>query len=125
MGKIKNNYHSAFRIPHSAFHNPVLFVGAGPGDPELITVKGRNALREADLVIYTGSLVPKGLLKWTKPETKILNSASMHLEEIINEIENAFAEGKHVVRFIPGIPVYTVLFLNRWRSFKSDQSPIK
>jgi precorrin-4/cobalt-precorrin-4 C11-methyltransferase len=111
MAKIKNNYHSAIRNPQSDFENPVLFVGAGPGDPELITVKGKNALREADLVIYAGSLIPKGLLKWTKPETKILNSASMHLEEIINEIEKAFAEGKQVVRLHTGDPsLYSAIF---------------
>ncbi|MEA3421752.1 MAG: SAM-dependent methyltransferase, partial [Acidobacteriota bacterium] len=62
--------------------HPVIFAGAGPGDPELITVKGQRALADADLVIYAGSLVPEAVLKWTKPETKVLNSASMNLEEI-------------------------------------------
>jgi precorrin-4/cobalt-precorrin-4 C11-methyltransferase len=95
---------SAFRIPHSAFHNPVLFVGAGPGDPELITVKGQRALMKADVVIYAGSLVPRELLTWTKPQAETINSASMHLDEIVNEIENAVAEGKQVVRLHTGDP---------------------
>nr|MBL0707657.1 precorrin-4 C(11)-methyltransferase [Sulfurimonas sp.] len=44
----------------------IKFVGAGPGDPELITVKGQRALMEADVVLYTGSLVPRELLTWCK-----------------------------------------------------------
>ncbi len=47
--------------------NPIIFCGAGPGDPDLITVKGQQALSHADLVVYAGSLVPEALLKWTRP----------------------------------------------------------
>jgi len=86
--------HSAFRIPTSDFNNPVLFVGAGPGDPELITVKGQKALKEADVVIYAGSLVPEELLQWTRGGIRKISSASMHLEEIITEIQTAYADGK-------------------------------
>jgi precorrin-4 C11-methyltransferase len=102
----------------SAIHNqdepvrhPVIFAGAGPGDPELITVKGQQALADADLVIYAGSLVPETVLKWTKPETRVLNSASMHLEEIIDEIEKAYKKGKQVVRLHTGDPsLYGAIF---------------
>ncbi|HUV50874.1 MAG TPA: precorrin-4 C(11)-methyltransferase [Anaerolineae bacterium] len=91
--------------------HPVIFAGAGPGDPELITVKGQRALADADLVIYAGSLVPEAVLKWTKPETRVLNSASMHLEEIIDEIEKAYKKGKHVVRLHAGDPsLYGAIF---------------
>jgi precorrin-4/cobalt-precorrin-4 C11-methyltransferase len=90
--------------PKSKIDNPVVFVGAGPGDPELITVKGKNALEEADLVIYAGSLVPEAILKWTRPETQRINSASMHLDAIIAEIEAAFRAGKRVVRLHTGDP---------------------
>jgi precorrin-4 C11-methyltransferase len=90
---------------------PVIFAGAGPGDPELITVKGQQALADADLVIYAGSLVPETVLKWTKPETRVLNSASMHLEEIIDEIEKAYKKGKQVVRLHTGDPsLYGAIF---------------
>ena len=85
---------STFRIPNSEFDNPVLFVGAGPGDPELITVKGQKALMEADLVIYAGSLVPEALLQWTRSDIRTLSSASMHLEEIVSEIRAAHADGQ-------------------------------
>ena len=99
------------RNPQSAIRNPVLFVGAGPGDPELITVKGQNALRQADLVIYAGSLVPRELLRWTRPETKALSSASMHLDEIVDTIDHAVKDGKRVVRLHTGDPsLYGAIF---------------
>ncbi len=95
----------------SEFKNPVLFVGAGPGDPELITVKGRNALQKADVVIYAGSLVPEGLLQWTRPGTKACSSASMDLHEIIEAIENAHSKGKRVLRLHTGDPsLYGAIF---------------
>lgn len=101
----------AGRIPNSEFKNPVLFVGAGPGDPELITVKGKKALMAADVVIYAGSLVPKGLLQWTRTGTTALSSASMNLEEIIETMENAHSKGKRVVRLHTGDPsLYGAIF---------------
>jgi precorrin-4 C11-methyltransferase len=91
--------------------HPVIFAGAGPGDPELITVKGQQAIADADLVVYAGSLVPEALLKWTKPETRVLNSASMHLEEIVDKIEKAYKRGKRVVRLHTGDPsLYGAIF---------------
>ena len=60
----------------------IKFVGAGPGDPELITVKGQKALQAAEVVLYTGSLVPKELLTWCKEGTIIENSADMDYEDI-------------------------------------------
>jgi precorrin-4/cobalt-precorrin-4 C11-methyltransferase len=102
---------SAFRIPTSDFKHPVLFVGAGPGDPELITVKGQRALKAADMVIYAGSLVPKGLLQWTRTGTETLSSAAMDLEAIVEEIENAHVKGKRVVRLHTGDPsLYGAIF---------------
>ena len=96
---------------NSDVSNPVLFVGAGPGDPELITVKGQRALKAADVVIYAGSLVPEGLLQWTRPGTTALSSASMNLEEIIEAMENAHSKGKRVVRLHTGDPsLYGAIF---------------
>ena len=95
----------------SEIPNPVLFVGAGPGDPELITVKGQKALMEADLVIYAGSLVPEALLQWTRSDIRTVSSASMHLEEILAEIQSAHADGKRVVRLHTGDPsLYGAVF---------------
>jgi precorrin-4/cobalt-precorrin-4 C11-methyltransferase len=78
----------------------VYFVGAGPGDPELITLKGRKLLDRADVVIYTGSLVNAELLKGIKAE--IFNSAAMNLDEIIEIIDGAVRKGKAVVRLHTG-----------------------
>lgn len=78
----------------------VCFVGAGPGDPELITVKGRKLLDKADVVIYAGSLVNKELLDGIKAE--IYDSASMTLEQIIEIIQKSAADNKSVVRLHTG-----------------------
>ena len=78
------------------------FVGAGPGDPELITVKGQRLLKEADLIIYTGSLVPKPLI--TGLEGEVHNSAGLHLGEVLDLIIPAFHAGKKVVRLHTGDP---------------------
>ena len=74
----------------------VHFVGAGPGAPDLITVRGKQYLEEADVVIYAGSLVNPKLLEYTKDICTIYNSAKMTLEEVIHVIEKAEAEGKKV-----------------------------
>ena len=82
----------------------VHIVGAGAGDPELITVKGQRLLREADVVIYAGSLVNPELLKNCKVDAEIYNSATMTLDEVITVIETANAAGKNIVRLHTGDP---------------------
>ena len=82
----------------------VYCVGAGPGDPELITVKGRRLLSEADVVIYAGSLVNPALLAETREACEIHNSASMTLQEVIGVMRKAVADGKRVVRLHTGDP---------------------
>jgi precorrin-4/cobalt-precorrin-4 C11-methyltransferase len=91
--------------------HPVIFAGAGPGDPELITVKGQRALENADMVIYAGSLVPETVLKWTRPGTECLNSATMHLGQIIDAMEKGYNQGKHILRLHSGDPsLYGAIF---------------
>lgn len=85
-------------------HNPVQFVGAGPGDPELITVKGMHALQSADLVVYAGSLVPDAVLAWTGKNTRLENSAKMDLETIVDMMADAHFNGTRVVRLHSGDP---------------------
>ena len=82
----------------------VHIVGAGPGDPELITVKGQRLLSEADVVIYAGSLVNEAILKICKPDAEIYNSAQMMLEEILHVINLAEKAGKTTVRLHTGDP---------------------
>ncbi|MEM4244381.1 MAG: SAM-dependent methyltransferase, partial [Candidatus Bathyarchaeia archaeon] len=76
----------------------VVFIGAGPGDPELITVKGKKVLRKADVVIYTGSLLNPEILKYAKPEAELFDSAKMHREEVFAVFVKATREGKLVAR---------------------------
>ena len=82
----------------------IYFVGAGPGDVDLITVKGRNLLSEADVVIYTGSLVWDQHLKFCKPECLTYNSASMTLEEVMEVFLEHDAEKSIIVRLHTGDP---------------------
>lgn len=80
----------------------VYFIGAGPGDVDLITVKGREILSKADIVIYAGSLVAKEHMDFCKEGVEIHNSASMTLDEVIEVIKNN--KDKLIVRLHTGDP---------------------
>ena len=82
----------------------VYIVGAGAGDPELITVKGQKLLQKADVIIYAGSLVNPALLDFAKEGAEIHDSASMTLPEVIETIEKALAKDLMVVRLHTGDP---------------------
>jgi len=82
----------------------VYFIGAGPGDVDLITVKGRKILEKADVVIYAGSLVSKEHLDFCKESVEMHNSASMTLEDVIDVMKKAAGENKMVVRLHTGDP---------------------
>ena len=82
----------------------IYFIGAGPGAADLITVRGKELLEKADLIIYAGSLVNPALLDYAKPECVIMNSAVMTLEEVIAAMVPAAQEGKLVVRLHTGDP---------------------
>jgi precorrin-4/cobalt-precorrin-4 C11-methyltransferase len=83
---------------------PVRFIGAGPGDPELITVKGMRFLQEADRVVYTGSLVPKTLLQHCKSSVKTYDSSSLTLEQTHALLREGYEAGERVVRLHTGDP---------------------
>lgn len=80
------------------------FIGAGPGDPELITVKGKRLVEEADVIVYAGSLVNPQILAGAKPDAQIYDSASMTLPEVIEVMRRGVEEGKQVVRVHTGDP---------------------
>lgn len=82
----------------------VHIVGAGPGDPELITRKGYRLVQEADVVIYAGSLVNPAILEACKEGCEIHNSASMSLDDVLAVTKARVAEGKTVVRLHTGDP---------------------
>lgn len=81
----------------------VYFIGAGPGDPELITVKGQRLIRSCPVIIYAGSLVPAAVLEGHQAE-QVVNSAELHLEQIIELIRAADAKGQDVARVHSGDP---------------------
>ncbi len=80
----------------------VYFVGFGPGDPELLTLKGYKLLKKADLIIYPGSIIDEDLL--AEFDCEKINSYGMSLEEIVDVIERAVKNGKLVVRLQSGDP---------------------
>ena len=82
----------------------VHIVGAGPGDPELITRKGYRLVQEADVVIYAGSLVNPAILEVCKEGCEVHNSASMSLDDVLAVTKARVAEGKTVVRLHTGDP---------------------
>lgn len=82
----------------------IYFVGAGPGDKDLITVKGKGLLEKADVIIYAGSLVNETLLEYRKEDCQIYNSASMTLEEVIEVMLIGEERNALIVRLHTGDP---------------------
>jgi precorrin-4/cobalt-precorrin-4 C11-methyltransferase len=82
----------------------VYFVGAGPGDPELLTLKGRRLMKQADVIVYTGSLINPSILNYAKSTVQSYDSAKMHLDQIIGLIAHNVKQGKRVVRLCSGDP---------------------
>ncbi|WP_316168692.1 MULTISPECIES: precorrin-4 C(11)-methyltransferase [unclassified Bradyrhizobium] len=80
----------------------VHFVGAGPGAPDLITVRGRDLIARCPVCLYAGSLVPKALLDHCPPDARIVDTAPLALDEIIAEMARATAAGDDVVRLHSG-----------------------
>lgn len=82
----------------------VYFIGAGPGDPELITVKGAKTVAQADIIIYAGSLVNQEVIEKRKESAEVYNSASMTLNEVIQVMEKGINKGKLIARVHTGDP---------------------
>ena len=90
-----------FREPRGGM---VVFVGAGPGDPDLLTVRGRRIIEQADLVVWADSLVHPGVAALARPDAEVLGSATMTLEEISQRMIEAARAGKLVARVQSGDP---------------------
>ncbi len=86
--------------------NKVVFIGAGPGDPELITLKGKKWLEKADVVIYAGSLLNPEYLKYCKKGVELYDSAKMSLPEVQKVMAEATRAGKQVARVQDGDPSF-------------------
>src|SRR3954468_1336723 len=82
----------------------VHFIGAGPGAPDLITVRGRRLIRQARVVLYAGSLVPKELVAQARKGARVIDTAPLHLDEIIAEMAVAHRAGHDIARVHSGDP---------------------
>ncbi len=82
----------------------VHFIGAGPGAPDLITVRGLNLIRACPVILYAGSLVPEAVIAEAAEDARVLDTAPMNLDEILVEMEDAHAAGKDVARVHSGDP---------------------
>lgn len=82
----------------------VHFIGAGPGAPDLITVRGLNLIRRAPVVLYAGSLVPAEVVAEAPEGARVIDTAPMHLDQIIEEMQAADAAGHDVARVHSGDP---------------------
>lgn len=84
--------------------NAIPFVGAGPGNPDLITVAGREALENANLVVHAGSLVNSEVLDAYASDARYVDSAGKNLDELVETMASAYDAGEHVVRLHSGDP---------------------
>jgi precorrin-4/cobalt-precorrin-4 C11-methyltransferase len=82
----------------------ISFIGAGPGDPDLLTIKGKRIIDNSDVIIYTGSLVNPEVLRGAKPTARIYNSATMNLDQVIGVMKDAESKGLKVARVHTGDP---------------------
>ncbi len=98
MNKISNTN------KYNTNYGKVWFVGAGPGDPELITVKGRDLIAQADAILFAGSLVSEATMRWAKKDCVINDSKGMALEEITDWLISNAAKFKTVIRLQTGDP---------------------
>lgn len=86
----------------------VSFIGAGPGDPDLLTLKSYKRIKEADIIIYSGSVINPEILKYAGSNAEIFDSKDMILKDIIDIIVNRTKEGKKVIRLHTGdISIYS------------------
>ena len=82
----------------------VHFIGAGPGDPDLITVRGRDLIAASPVCLYAGSLVPEAVVAYAPEGAKVIDTAPLTLDEIIAEMQAAEAAGNDVARVHSGDP---------------------
>lgn len=80
------------------------FIGAGPGAADLITVRGLKLIQAAPVVLFAGSLVPEAIIAEAAPDALVMDTAPMHLDQIIEEMQKADAQGHDVARLHSGDP---------------------
>ncbi len=104
---------------------PVFFIGAGPGDPELLTVKAHRILKEADLVVWAGSLINPEVLQICKPGAQIVDSAELTLNQIVDGLESGYRQGLAVVRLHTGDPSIFGALQEQLRLLREREIPFR
>ena len=117
--------HDALDSRSNTGRHAVIFVGAGPGDPELITVKGQKELARADRVIYAGSLVPETLLAWCRKDVVAVNSAGMVLEDMVRQMAEGYRSGQRVVRLHTGDPALYGAIYEQMQALEKESIPYR
>jgi precorrin-4/cobalt-precorrin-4 C11-methyltransferase len=84
--------------------NTVYFVGSGPGDPELITIKAKKLIEQADIIVYSGSLLNPEILEYTKKGAQLYDAALLDREKIYSILRDSTKQGKLAIRFHDGDP---------------------
>ncbi|MCV6577209.1 MAG: precorrin-4 C(11)-methyltransferase [Cohaesibacter sp.] len=101
----------------------VHFIGAGPGAPDLITVRALKLIQSCPVCLYAGSLVPEAIVAEAPKDARILDTAGMHLDEIIEEIKQAHAKGQNVARVHSGDPSLYGAIAEQIRRLKAEGIP--
>jgi precorrin-4/cobalt-precorrin-4 C11-methyltransferase len=103
----------------------VYFVGAGSGDPELLTIKAQKLLQQADVVLFADSLIPPVILQWARPDAEILRSADKSLEEILDCLIERVRSGYSVVRLQSGDPSLYSAIHEQMQALAAAQIPFE
>lgn len=101
----------------------VHFIGAGPGAPDLITLRGAELIKSCPVCLYAGSLVPKEVVALAPKNARVIDTASLHLDEIMAEIEAAHAKGHDIARVHSGDPSLYGAIAEQIRRLKQRNIP--
>ena len=101
----------------------VHFIGAGPGDPDLITIKGRRLIESCPVCLYAGSLVPEAVVAFTPEGARVLDTAPMTLDDTHAEIVAAHKRGEDVARVHSGDPALYGAIAEQIRRLKAEGIP--
>jgi len=103
----------------------VYFIGAGPGAPDLITLRGRDLIARCPVVLYAGSLVPAEVVGFAGPDALVMDTASMTLDEILHQIVEADAVGQDVARVHSGDPSLYGAIAEQIRRLRAAEIPFE
>lgn len=101
----------------------VFFIGAGPGDPDLLTIRGRKLIERCPVCLYAGSLVPREIVACAPPGAKVIDTAPLHLDQIIGHMREAHASGLDVARVHSGDPTIYGAIAEQIRRLDTEEIP--